>query len=258
VWSQPLTEAADAGSVLVRRIDWMDDARLSAALIDLERLADDPSSFCRPFLSMFPITGAAVSTVGDLLGSETVSASDALAARVDELQFDLGEGPCWDAMVSGRPVLEPSIKDDPRSVWPAFTPALSAHPINSLFAFPLQVGNLHIGAVDLYSVDHTDLTTTQTRHAATMARAVGRHVLRRALDTIGGDHEDAGNAYSRRLIHQATGMVLAQLRIPGDDARLIIQGQAYATNRSMMDVALDIVEGRLSYSRGVAGIEDSE
>jgi hypothetical protein len=236
----------------------MDDSRLSAALIELERLADEPSSFCRPFLSMFPITGASVSTVGDLLGSETVSASDALAARVDELQFDLGEGPCWDAMNRGLPVLEPRIRENPRSSWPAFSPALRTHPVNSLYAFPLQVGPLRIGAVDLYSIDPTDLTSTQTRHAATMARAVGRHVLRRALDEIGGEHEDVGNAFSRRLIHQATGMVLAQLRIHGDDARLIIQGQAYATNRSMMEIAQDIVEGRLSFSHGRSGIEDSE
>jgi len=236
----------------------MDDSRLSAALLDLERLADDPTSFCRPFIAMFPITGAAVSTVGDLLGSETVSASDELAARVDELQFDLGEGPCWDAMNLGRPVLEPRLKDHPRTVWPAFTPALSAHPVNSIFAFPLQVGNLHIGAVDLYSVDPVDLTSTQTRHAAALARAVGRHVLRRALEQIGGEHEDVGNAFSRRLIHQATGMVLAQLRIPGDDARLIIQGQAYATGKSMMEIAQEIVDGRLSFSRGSTGFEDSE
>jgi hypothetical protein len=236
----------------------MDDSRLSAALLDLERSADDPGSFCRPFLAMFPITGAAVSTVGDLLGSETVSASDDLAVRVDELQFDLGEGPCWDAMNRGVPVLEPRIRDNPHSNWPAFTLALRAHPVNSLFAFPLQVGPLHIGAVDLYSTDPTDLTSTQTRHAATMARAVGRFVLRRALDQMGGEHEEVGNAYSRRLIHQATGMVLAQLRIPGDDARLIIQGQAYATSRSMMEIAQDVVEGRLSFSRGSSGIEDSQ
>jgi AmiR/NasT family two-component response regulator len=86
---------------------------------------------------------------------------------------------------------------------------------------------------------------------------VSRHVLRRALDEAKGDYDDDGNAHSRRLVHQATGMVLAQLRLPADDARLVIQGHAFATNRSMMDVADDIVNRRLTFSGGSEGIEAS-
>ena len=57
-----------------------------------------------------------------------------------------------------------------------------------------------------------------------------------------------GNAYSRRVVHQATGMVLAQLDISADDARLVIQGHAYAASRSMMEVAQDIVDGRINFA----------
>ena len=235
----------------------MDDPALAAALGALQGTAQDPSTFSRPFVEMFPVSGAAVSTVGDLLGSETLSASDRLAARVDELQFDLGEGPCWDAMNKARPVLEPDIRNNPRTVWPAFSPAILDHDISSLFAFPLLVGPLRIGAVDLYSSYAVDLDHTQSKQAATMAGAVGRNILRRALDAIGGDYDDTGNAYSRRLIHQAAGVVLAQLRVPADDALLIIQGQAFASSRSMMEVAQDIVDARLSFSRSDHGIETS-
>ena len=52
-------------------------------------------------------------------------------------------------------------------------------------------------------------------------------------------------------------MVLAQLRLPADDARLVIQGHAFATNRSMMDVASDIVNRTLGFSNGSEGIEAS-
>jgi len=230
---------------------------LDAALDALERSAEHPSTLSVPFVEMFPITGAAVSTVGSLIGSETVSASDAVAAELDELQFDLGEGPCWDAMNSGQPVLEPTIRSNPRTRWPAFTPALDGTPVNSLFAFPLRLGTLRIGAVDLYSVHPVELDATQTRQASTMAQAVSRHVLRRALDEIGGDYDDTGNAYSRRLIHQATGVVLAQLRLPPEDARLVPQGHAFATNRSMMEVAQDVLDRKLNFAQGASGIESS-
>src|SRR4051794_29292306 len=107
-----------------RRCAVSDDPGLTAALETLERDAHDQSTYSRPFLGLFPVSGAAVSTVGALLGNETISASDSLAARVDEIQFDLGEGPCWDAMNSARPVLEPDLRGNPRTVWPAFSRAI--------------------------------------------------------------------------------------------------------------------------------------
>jgi hypothetical protein len=143
-------------------------------------------------------------------------------------------------------------------VWPAFSPAVLEHPISSLFAFPLVVGSLRIGAVDMYSAQAMELTSEQSKQAVTMANAVGRLVLRRALDTLGGEYDDVGNAHSRRLVHQATGVVIAQLRMRSDDARLVIQGQAFATGRPMMEVALDIVEGRLSFSQSEGEIEVSQ
>jgi GAF domain-containing protein len=233
----------------------MDARGLTDALEALERNADDQSAFCRPFVELFPVSGASVSTVGALLGSETLSASDSLAARVDELQFDLGEGPCWDAMNGARPVLEPDLRNNPRSVWPAFSAAIRDQPVGSLFAFPLRFGSLRIGAVDLYSTTPMDLTPTQSKQAMLVADAVGKHVLRRALEGIGGDADEPLDALSRRLIHQATGMVLAQLRIPADDARLIVQGHAFATGVTMMSVAKDIVERRLEFRQGESGIE---
>jgi hypothetical protein len=236
----------------------VDDLALTAALDAVDRSAGNPSTFCWPFLEMLPVSGAAVSTVGDLLGSETVSASDAIAARVDELQFDLGEGPCWDAMRLGRPVLEPDLRTRPSTVWPAFSAAIRDEDVSSLFAFPLRVGSLRIGAVDLYAVNAVNLNPIQAQQAGILAAAVGKQVLRRALNVVGGEYEDTGNAFSRRLVHQATGMVLAQLQIPGDDALLIIQGQAFATGRTMMEISEDIVERRLTFTQGEGGIEVSE
>jgi AmiR/NasT family two-component response regulator len=54
--------------------------------------------------------------------------------------------------------------------------------------------------------------------------------------------------FSRRLIHQATGMVLAQSGTTAEDAYLIIQARAYADNRPMRDVAEDIIERRIRFS----------
>ena len=50
-------------------------------------------------------------------------------------------------------------------------------------------------------------------------------------------------------MHQATGFLLAQLGLAADDARLIIQGHAFATGRSMMETASAIVDGELRFRR---------
>lgn len=208
------------------------------------------TEYCRPFIEALPIAGTAVSTIGDLLGTETVSASDAVAARLDELQFDLGEGPCWDALQLRRPVIEPDLRGQPQGMWPSFTPAAIEAGVGALFVFPLLVGPLRIGAVDMYAREPVALDEAHKQAATRLADSAGRDLLRRALGSIGQDEPDEeGNPYSRRIVHQATGMVLAQLNVSADDARMVIHAHAYTTDRSMMEVSRAVLDGRLDFSK---------
>jgi hypothetical protein len=50
----------------------------------LDRGSFRPADYSVPFVRLFPVSGASVSTLGDVLGSETLSASDDRAARLDE------------------------------------------------------------------------------------------------------------------------------------------------------------------------------
>jgi hypothetical protein len=228
----------------------------SDAMARLQSGVGGPHEYSTPFLEVFPVTGAAVSTLGDFLGAETLSATDDRAARLDELQFDLGEGPCWDALRLARPVLEPDV-NHPNVVWPAFSPALREQQVSAIFAFPLLVGSLRIGAIDLYSLEPVTLHETHARQASAMADVISRKVLRQALASVDVE-EHPVSAYSRRLIHQATGMVLAQLDLSPDDARLVIHGHAFAVGKTLKEVAEDVLDGRLSFSNGDSGIEAVE
>ncbi|GAA1836888.1 GAF and ANTAR domain-containing protein [Agromyces salentinus] len=229
------------------------DSSFTAAMEALERSPDGPDGLAAPFVSVFPVTGASVSTLGDLLGSETLAATDEFSAHMDEVQFDLGEGPCWDAMRSARPVLMPDVRTGAPASWPSFAAAIDSERLGSLFAFPLRLGPLRIGAIDLYSVKPVRFDRDQARQAGAMAEVVSRQVLRHALEGV--EAAERPSPLSRRVIHQATGFVLAQLDVSPEDARLVIQGHAFATSRSMMEVATDIVEGRLRFTKGIGGIE---
>jgi hypothetical protein len=224
----------------------------------LEEDRGTPRDYSLAFVSVLPISGAAVSTLGDLLGSETVSASDSAAARLDEMQFDLEEGPCWDALRTARPVAEPRLRGRGAARrWPAFVRAVQDEEVASIFAFPLAVGHLRFGAVDMYSAQGMSLDRAQTAQAGTLAGIIGKHVLRRALESMSVDDESDAGPHSRRVIHQATGVVLAQLDLAPEDARLVIHGHAFATGRSVMDVAEDIVGKKLRFSRDGGAIEVS-
>lgn len=207
------------------------------------------TNLCDPFVALFPVSGAALSLLASgPVGQETVCASDSIAARIDELQFDLGEGPCWDAMASRRPVLREDLASTARQDWPAFGEAIAADEttsgVASVFAFPLAVGSLDIGALDLYSAQRAILDHDQVTDATSLASLAAWQVLRKVL----GDQLDDDTGYSRREVHQATGMLIAQLDVSAEDATLLLRAHAFATGRSVRDLANDIVARRIDFS----------
>ncbi|MDX2376724.1 GAF and ANTAR domain-containing protein [Microbacterium sp. LRZ72] len=230
--------------------------RFDAAREVLENDALPPQQLAAPFVDAFAISGAAVSTLGDLLGSETVSATDEDAARLDEVQFDLGEGPCWDAVRTAAPVLTPQLRGSEAQLrWPAFIRAVAQHDVGSVFAFPLAIGHMRFGAIDLYSARPMSLDRSQTAQASILAEIVGRAVWRRALAALETGQENDDTLHSRRVIHQATGVVLAQLDLTADEALLVLKGHAFAAGRSVRSVAEEVLAKTLTFTRDDGVIE---
>jgi hypothetical protein len=218
----------------------------AVVLDELERCGSRIDCYGAPFLRLFPVTGAAVSTLGDLLGNKTLTATDDRAARIDGVQFEVREGPCWDALDSGLAVAESAMAVHGANRWPRFAAGVRKEAVASIFAYPLAVGPLRLGAVDMYSRTPAAMNDLQQSQASAMAEVIGRHVLRDAVQTA--ERELARvDARSRRTVHQATGMVLAQLDISADDAQLVLRGHSFAAGRTVAEVARDIVDRTLSF-----------
>ncbi len=234
----------------------MDESeQFEAAKIAISTAHETRSNLCRPFLAVAPVTGASVSVLAGSNGQSTMCSSDATSALLDEMQFDLGEGPCWQALSTRLPVLSPRVRVEENTVWPIFAQTLRDDPRNrdvqAIYAFPLVVGSLDIGAVDLYSTREGDLTSSQVTNVLELAGLTAWQVLRRILadGTAGTESEDATEAGSRREVHQATGMVLAQMGISAADAALLLRAHAFSTGRSVREVASDVVERRIDFSK---------
>lgn len=208
-------------------------------------------NLCEPFLRELGVSGAAISTIGGIQHPETLCASDRIAGHVDEAQLDLGEGPCWDAVAANDWVDAPHFGDDSETRWPAFREAvresLGENPVGGLFAFPLSIGGLRVGTVDLYRREGGELTRGLKEDAEQLGATAARGVLRASLELL-GQPDDDDDPRPRAIIHQATGMVLAQLDVTPDEARLLLRGRAFADGQKLRDIARDVIEGRIDFS----------
>jgi hypothetical protein len=228
-----------------------DATGVAAAARALAVAGDSGGDLCKPFLDVLHLPGAAVSTLGDPFGSETVCASDDRAAQLDEIQIDLGEGPCWQALVLGEPVLEPDLEHSTNTAWPHALRAMRETGLGAVFAFPLVVAGIDVGAIDLYSHTPTVLSDEQIRDTTMLSMVLARQVLHRAVQAAARQSEDGGegeSAWSRREVHQATGMILAQMRVTPADALLVLRGHAFASGRTVLEIAADVIDRRLDFS----------
>ncbi|MFF1384284.1 GAF and ANTAR domain-containing protein [Arthrobacter sp. NPDC058288] len=208
-------------------------------------------SLCNGFLESLPVTGASISVFSGLAPETMVCASNTVSARIDELQFDLGEGPRWEALGTRRPVLLPYVCSGSHPDWPVFAEALRDLDVSALFVFPLVLGAIDIGVVELYSSDAGPLSPADHSTALQLADAATWQLLRQLLTLAPGGGTDAppdGSPLSRREVHQATGMVLAQTGASATDALVMLRAHAFAQGRTVRDVARDVVAKTLDFT----------
>jgi hypothetical protein len=189
------------------------------------------------------VRGASVMTVSGTGARAVPVVSDETSDRVEELQFTLGEGPCVDAVSLGYPVLIADLaQTEYRLRWPAFAPAATAAGAAAIFAFPLRVGAIRIGSLSLYRDRIGVLPDDEFTAALVFADAATLLLLSGGAD--GEPHVDLGR---RAAVHQATGMVSAQLGVSIDEAFVRLRAHAYAQDRPLDAIARDVVERRLRF-----------
>lgn len=97
-------------------------------------------------------------------------ATDLASERVEELQLTLGEGPGVDAFALGSAVLAPDLRADGKRLrWPVFAlEAVTAGAV-AAFEFPLRIGGISPGVLDLYSDVPVELDSGELADAMVFA-----------------------------------------------------------------------------------------
>jgi GAF domain-containing protein len=202
---------------------------------------------CEVAAEVVDVTGAGVTLISQDTSTSTVCATDAVSALVEELQFSLGEGPCLDAFREDRPVVEPDLAHPATVRWMAFTPPALEAGVRSIFGFPLHIGAVRLGALDLYC-DHTGaLSDEQYGDALVVADVVAASMATMQADAAPGSlSEQLGSRQDFRIaVHQAAGMVSVQLGVPIDEAVVRLRAHAFAVDLPVSEVARRIVARQL-------------
>lgn len=149
-------------------------------------------------------------------------------------------------MASYHPSLEPDLTSlRAAGRWPNFARAALDEGIAATFAFPLITGGVAVGALDMYSRQAGDLVADQVEDALVVAGlaalAVDQLDASSAIAGVDLSVEPAEGWAHPAVVHNATGMVAEQLHIDVHEALLRLRAVAFVTERSVGDVARDVV-----------------
>jgi hypothetical protein len=225
-------------------------ARFLAAIGRRGHQHGEPTLLCQVCVDVLPVQHAAIAIHVAGSGLEVLCASDDVAERLEWMQITLGEGPGVAAVASGGPVLAADLTAS-NGRWPNFAAEAAAAGIGALYALPLEIGAIRVGVLNLYRDAPAALDTEDFADVVAIAELITSVLL-----TVGGTGRitEALDPWwdqppSTREVHQATGMIVAQLGVTAQEAYVRMQGYAYSRGRTLRDVAHAVVERRLRFEQ---------
>jgi hypothetical protein len=205
---------------------------------------------CLACVELLEVADAGILLVDGNGGMSCFATSGAAPVGViEDLQFTFGEGPGLDAHTSGEPVFASDLAHPSSERWSAFASAALRQGVHGVFSFPLRVGSVRLGALDLSRATSGALTREQRRDGLVMAGLVTRRILTAQDGAPDGllAHDLDDPRTLRAEVHQAAGMVSEQLDVRTADALVLLRAAAYAWERPIDDVAHDVVARRLRF-----------
>lgn len=169
--------------------------------------------------------------------TETVAASADLARRADQLQYDLGEGPCLEVAIIGQPRISNHLETS--QDWPRWGPRAAQIGVRALLGIELSTADEVLGALNLYSgtagaftgddLDVADIYATHATNALTSARMSSG--LRTAL-------------HSRHRIGVAQGILMELYGLSMEQSFELLRRYSSHTNTKLGEVAEHVVQHR--------------
>ena len=168
---------------------------------------------------------------------ETVASSSEVAKACDDLQYELDQGPCLEAIWDHEWYVAHDTAKDTR--WPHWGPRVAEHGVGSVLAIRLATEtetlgalNLYAGAVHAFTPDDIDVALIFAAHA-TNAMSAARLVT--GLQTA---------VQSRHLIGVAQGILMNRYELTLEQSFEVLRRFSSQANVKLRDLAATVIERR--------------
>lgn len=171
----------------------------------------------------------------------TVAASDQTVLRMDDHQYDTGEGPCVSAATAGADFGIDSLADEAR--WPTFVPRAVADGIASILSTPIVANGKPVGALNMYSSTANAFGAQQRGLASAFATFAAELI---AGSDFGVTDEEVDVRISealrsRAVLSLAQGVLMSRHRLTVDEAAAVLHRTARGLGVTTLAQAADVV-----------------
>ena len=171
--------------------------------------------------------------------------SNAFTDDVDDVQYEVMQGPCLSAHVAGHLVRSDSIGAG-ETRWPSFTSRAAGLDLRSVVSSPLVSAGSIIGSLNLYAKEPSGFDDLESLAATSLARTVeeslSRHLLLGLADILG--QWFAGTVHDRHDIERASGALMDRYHLEPSQARMLLEQIAGEDQISEADAARNILQER--------------
>lgn len=233
---EPLPSAVDRAGAPAASEAVQEIAGLRSTAESLQELLTDLSGHV-----VAALDGADGVSVTLLTPGSLGATSDAVDAA-DRMQYALQEGPCYEAMRTGKLQWTDSAHDDPR--WPRLAAAFAdAGAFRSILGVPLFAGADIVGVLNVYATDAHVFDETTCRIARVLAGPVAAtladaRAYTEQSELVAGLRRAVA---SHRQIGQAIGILMATEGVDADTAFARLRVRSNNTNRKLHEIAEEIV-----------------
>jgi GAF domain-containing protein len=169
---------------------------------------------------------------------ETAASTDPVIEKADELQNELGEGPCLEVLRTKEDyyVIHDTATD---KRWPQFAPLAADLGLHSILAVRLFTGRQTYGALNLYAHDVRNFSRDDTE----LAMLFGQHASL-ALATARREEGLKIAVDARHLIGQAQGMLMERYGLNAEQSFAVLRRYSQDNNIKLKEVAESLISTR--------------
>jgi len=215
---------------------------LADAVRDLDAQTDPPHTLQRlveltpEFFPACDFVGVSLIERGEV---RTPAGTNERLRALDEAQYEIGQGPCRDAIRTHATVVVHDLATDPR--WPSWGRAMvSELGIRSSLSFRLFTRpDRTWGALNVYSTEIDGFSDEDVVQGQTIA-ALAAVALARSIN----DEQLASALQTRTTIGQAIGIVMERYQLDADHAFSVLRRISSQDNLKLRDLAAQVVATR--------------